>query len=336
MSSSNHHRRSPSEKGKSQHNKSKKKHRDVTPAASSEDENSSSSSDEHSSNSAASSSNAATSSEDEEEDKKGKKKKNNKHHKNDKSDKKKKNKEKPDQRDAKNNAFYDAKRKASHKWGQYNEPGSYKILMIGSPSCGARGVIKYLVTETAKSPIYQNWDPTSKGSKRISSNTGKVYSSKDSDLRGMIICSDERIDKQLRKTYPHMKWFSFFTDAAQAYWKKLNKSHKPYFVLASKGILSQHVDDDLLELVDSTRGILIIHQITTGLLDSIFRFDRILANADRKHLYPLCTGLKIQGEDGKSEAILDQVTWDNLCTSLIQDPKFFLDIQGDKLQQFKL
>jgi hypothetical protein len=189
------------------------------------------------------------------------------------------------------NAWWAARREAARDWGNDKSGGSRRCLIIGGLRCGARDLIQHLVTGA------------------IHSNTT------DANLEGLIISPHERMDPVLRNKYPKMRWCKFFGNEAIGYWRALNARGTPFFVLVTGGILGSHIDDELLEAIDNNRGTLIIHQTTTNMLDSVFTFDRILANADRKALYPLC-----------QEFIPDMATWDRYAEALLCDDKLFIDI----------
>jgi hypothetical protein len=124
------------------------------------------------------------------------------------------------------------------------------------------------------------------------------------------------MDKNLRLEYPSMVWVKFFGEEAVRHWNEFNSCNQPFFVLCFGGVLGQHVDDELLSAVDRNRGSLIIHQYTAGLLDGIYKFDRILANCDSRALYPLCQEFMVNLED-----------WGRHCEALLKDPRLFVDLQ---------
>jgi hypothetical protein len=189
-----------------------------------------------------------------------------------------------------NNAWWEARREASKNWGGDSRDGARRCLIIGGLQCGAINVIKQLVTECAKG-------------------------TPDAHLKGLIISPHERMDPELRSRYPAMRWCKFFGQEALNLWRALNARAEPFYVLVSGGILGMHIDDELLEIMDNNKGTLILHQTGTNMLDSVFTFDRILANADRKVLYPLC-----------QDFVQNMAAWDKYAEALLQDSKLFIDI----------
>lgn len=189
-----------------------------------------------------------------------------------------------------NNAWWEARREASRDWGGDSRNGARRCLIIGGLQCGAINVIKQLVTESAKG-------------------------TPDAHLRGLIISPHERIDPELRSRYPAMRWCRFFGPEALNLWRALNSRGEPFYVLVSGGILGMHIDDELLEIIDANKGTLILHQTGTNMLDAVFTFDRILANADRKVLYPLC-----------QDFVPNMAAWDKYAEALLQDSKLFIDL----------
>lgn len=191
---------------------------------------------------------------------------------------------------AADNAWWEARRESAREWGSDKGAGSKKCLIIGGLQCGSRAIIQHLVTGAASGVA-------------------------DESLDGLIISPHERMDPILKTRYPKMRWCKFFGNEAMGYWRALNARGTPFYVLVSGGILGSHIDDDLIETIDKNRGTLIIHQTVANMLDSVFNFDRILANADRKSLYPLC-----------QEFVEDMGTWDRYMEALLCDEKLFLDI----------
>ena len=200
------------------------------------------------------------------------------------------------------NAWWEARRQATLDWGCGDKASGLKCLIIGGPDCGARTVIQYLVGETC-------------------------CGVPDNELDGLIISPHERADPVLRTRYPKMRWVKFFDKEAVTYWRAFNARGKPFYVLVSGGILSHHIEDELMETIDTNRGTLIIHQMSPNLLDTVYSFDRVLANADRKAIYPMCQSL-----------IPDVATWERLCEAMIRDSRLFVDIVAWKktLGTFKI
>jgi hypothetical protein len=186
------------------------------------------------------------------------------------------------------NEWWDAQRAAATTWNdsKRSETRGERTLIVAPMGNRARIIMRNLVENCAE-------DPT--------------------NVRGIIISPHERLDKLLQKCFPKMEWFKFYGPDAIAAWDKHNKSGKQFFVLSSGGILGNHIDDDLLEVVDKNCGHFIVHQPVTNLLDMVYEFDHVFYNGDVKAAWSIFQGFY------KS---ID--TYNNDINGLIKDPNKFL------------